>query len=46
MEQQIRFCTSADGTRIAYATYGDTPGVPLLSVSGWGHILESFWANP
>jgi class 3 adenylate cyclase/pimeloyl-ACP methyl ester carboxylesterase len=25
MEQQIRFCTSADGARIAYATMGDGP---------------------
>jgi class 3 adenylate cyclase/pimeloyl-ACP methyl ester carboxylesterase len=28
MEPQFRFCTSADGTRIAYATYGSGP--PLL----------------
>ncbi len=25
MDPQIRFCTSADGTRIAYATYGSGP---------------------
>ncbi len=30
MEPQFRFCTSGDGTRIAYATYGSGP--PLLSV--------------
>jgi class 3 adenylate cyclase len=29
MEPQFRFCTSADGTRIAYATYGEGP--PVLS---------------
>jgi len=35
MEPQIRFCTSADGTRIAYATYGE-PGLhPVLSVHIW-----------
>ncbi len=30
MEPQIRFCTSADGTRIAYAFYGSGP--PLVRV--------------
>jgi len=34
LKQQIRFCTSSDGTRIAYATMGDGP--PLV----WGpHFL-------
>src|SRR3990172_6286268 len=33
MEPQIRFCTSADGTRIAYAMWGDGP--PLLFVQAW-----------
>ena len=28
MEQQIRFCTTSDGVRIAYATVGEGP--PLL----------------
>jgi hypothetical protein len=28
MEQHIRFCTSSDGTRIAYATTGQGP--PLV----------------
>jgi len=37
MEQQIRFCTTSDGVRIAYATVGEGP--PLVSVSGWvGHL--------
>ncbi len=44
MEPQIRFCTSADGTRIAYATLGDGP--PLVSVSGWGGSLERDWEHP
>ena len=43
MEQEIRFCTSADGTRIAYATYGEPVDgmeppthvwVPSIGVSG------------
>ncbi len=33
-EQTVRYCTSADGTRIAYAvTAGDKP--PMLFVAGW-----------
>ena len=36
--QQIRFCTSRDGTRIAYATSGDGP--PLVWAAGWVHHLE------
>ncbi|HEY5625258.1 MAG TPA: adenylate/guanylate cyclase domain-containing protein [Dehalococcoidia bacterium] len=38
MEQQIRFCTSADGTRIAYTTMGEGP--PLVYVSGWMGSVE------
>ncbi len=44
MEQQIRFCTSADGTRIAYATLGAGP--PLVHVPGWGASLELDWQHP
>src|SRR5512135_825220 len=32
-EQQIRFCTSADGTRLAVATLGEGP--PLLKAATW-----------
>ena len=39
MDLQIRFCASADGTRIAYATLGAGP--PVVSVSGWGTSMES-----
>ncbi len=38
MEPQIRFCTSADGTRIAYATLGKWP--PLVFAYGWTNSLE------
>ncbi len=41
MEPQIRFCTSADGTRIAYTAVGEGP--PLLVVPGWGHNVELDW---
>ena len=39
MEQDIRFCTSADGTRIAYTVYGR--GEPaLVFISGWGITFQ------
>ena len=43
-ELQSRFCTSADGTRIAYATLGEGP--PLVVVSGWGSGFEAIWEEP
>ncbi len=44
MEQQIRFCTTSDGVRIAYATAGEGP--PLVRVLGWFTHLEFEWENP
>ncbi len=44
MEQQIRFCTSSDGTRIAYATVGQ--GSPVISIRPWFTHLEYEWGNP
>jgi class 3 adenylate cyclase/pimeloyl-ACP methyl ester carboxylesterase len=44
MEPQIRFCTSADGTRIAYATLGEGP--PLVAVPAWGANMERDWKHP
>jgi class 3 adenylate cyclase len=41
MEQQIRFCTSSDGTRIAYALVGQGP--PLVRSLGWFTHLEFEW---
>ncbi len=42
---QIRFCTSADGTRIAYATYGE-PGLhPVLNVHSWP-LAQGFGDSP
>jgi class 3 adenylate cyclase len=38
MEQQVRFCTTADGVRIAYAVSGQGP--PLVRVLGWCTHLE------
>ena len=42
--QQIRFCTSRDGTRIAYATYGTGP--PLVWAAHWIHHLKFDWDSP
>jgi class 3 adenylate cyclase len=44
MEQQIRFCTTSDGVRIAYATVGQGP--PLILVPGWISHLELEWQIP
>ena len=44
MEQQIRFCTTSDGVRIAYATVGEGP--PLVRVLGWLTHLEYESENP
>jgi pimeloyl-ACP methyl ester carboxylesterase/DNA-binding CsgD family transcriptional regulator len=42
--QQIRFCTSRDGTRIAYATCGQGP--LLLWAPHWSHHLDLDWDSP
>jgi pimeloyl-ACP methyl ester carboxylesterase/DNA-binding CsgD family transcriptional regulator len=44
MNQQIRFCTSPDGVRIAYATTGEGP--PLVKVANWLSHLEFDWDSP
>jgi len=44
MEQDIRFCKTSDGVRIAYATSGAGP--PLVRVLGWFTHLEYEWENP
>jgi class 3 adenylate cyclase len=44
MEQQVRFCTTSDGVRIAYATVGQGP--PLVRVLGWFTHVEFEWENP
>lgn len=43
MKQQIRFCNSADGTRIAYAISGEGP--PLVMTANWLTHLEHAWQN-
>lgn len=41
MEQEIRFCTTSDGVRIAYATVGEGPSV--VRAFGWFTHLEFEW---
>jgi pimeloyl-ACP methyl ester carboxylesterase len=45
-EQEIRFCTSADGTRIAYATYGEPAARALVLVRDPEIPLEAAWNYP
>ncbi len=42
--QDIRFCRSADGTRIAYAVHGNGP--PLLISTCWLSHLQFDWESP
>lgn len=43
-QQQVRFCTASDGTRIAYATGGSGP--PLIKTATWLSHLEFDWESP
>ncbi len=44
LEQSIRFCQSADGVRLAYATIGAGP--PLVKAANWLSHLEFDWQSP
>ena len=44
MQQEIRFCTVADGVRIAYATVGSGP--PLVKAANYLTHLEHDWNGP
>jgi pimeloyl-ACP methyl ester carboxylesterase/DNA-binding CsgD family transcriptional regulator len=44
LQQQIRFCKSFDGTRIAYAVSGEGP--PLVKAQHWLTHLEYEWQSP
>jgi pimeloyl-ACP methyl ester carboxylesterase len=43
LEQQIRFCTTPDGVRLAYATHGSGP--PLVKAANWLTHLEFDWRS-
>jgi pimeloyl-ACP methyl ester carboxylesterase/DNA-binding CsgD family transcriptional regulator len=42
--QAMRFCTSSDGVRLAYATVGSGP--PLVKAANWLSHLEFDWRSP
>jgi pimeloyl-ACP methyl ester carboxylesterase/DNA-binding SARP family transcriptional activator len=42
--QEIRFCTSPDGVRIAFASVGSGP--PLVKTANWMSHLEYDWKSP
>lgn len=44
MNQEIRFCTASDSTRLAYAKVGNGP--PLVKVGNWMSHLEYDWDSP
>lgn len=43
-QQETRFCTSFDGTRIAFAALGQGP--PLVKTANWMSHLEYDWKSP
>ncbi|HVH29335.1 MAG TPA: alpha/beta fold hydrolase [Vicinamibacterales bacterium] len=44
LRQEIRFCTSGDGTRIAYSAVGTGP--PLAKAANWLSHIEYEWDSP
>ena len=43
-KQEIRYCTTTDGVRLAYATIGEGP--PLVKASNWLTHLDLEWESP
>jgi pimeloyl-ACP methyl ester carboxylesterase/DNA-binding CsgD family transcriptional regulator len=44
LEQQVRFCAAADGTRLAYAVHGRGP--PIVRAATWLTHLDFDWKSP
>ncbi len=44
LHQEIRFCATPDGTRLAYALVGEGP--PLLKAANWMTHLDYDWESP
>jgi len=44
VRQEIRYCTTSDGVRLAYATTGGGP--PLVKASNWLTHLDFEWGSP
>jgi DNA-binding winged helix-turn-helix (wHTH) protein/pimeloyl-ACP methyl ester carboxylesterase len=42
--QRVQFCVSRDGTKLAFATFGE--GRPLVKTGHWLTHLEFDWVNP
>jgi class 3 adenylate cyclase len=46
MNRETRYCTSADGTRIAFTVFGEPGGTPSVSVSPWVNTTETVLQIP
>jgi pimeloyl-ACP methyl ester carboxylesterase/DNA-binding SARP family transcriptional activator len=44
LHQEIRYCSTRDGVRIAYATVGEGP--PLIKTANWLNHIEFDWESP
>lgn len=44
LQQRVRYCRSADGTHLAYATIGTGP--PVLKAPNWINHIEYDWQSP
>jgi len=44
LKQRVQFCTSADGTQIAWASIGEGP--PVLKAPNWMNHVEYEWSSP
>jgi pimeloyl-ACP methyl ester carboxylesterase/DNA-binding CsgD family transcriptional regulator len=44
VQQEIRFCSSPDGVRLAWASHGTGP--PLMKAANWLTHLEHDWESP
>jgi pimeloyl-ACP methyl ester carboxylesterase/AraC-like DNA-binding protein len=43
-EQQVRYCTASDGTRLAWSAMGS--GMPLVKTANWLNHIEFDWQSP
>ncbi|HEX4737360.1 MAG TPA: alpha/beta fold hydrolase [Allosphingosinicella sp.] len=43
-EQQVRYCTTRDGTRLAWSAVGS--GFPLVKTANWLNHIEFDWQSP
>jgi class 3 adenylate cyclase/pimeloyl-ACP methyl ester carboxylesterase len=44
LQQRVRYCSSADGAHLAYATLGEGP--PVLKAPNWINHIEYEWQSP